>query len=102
MKTGNTTEYCGGSNRLNLYASGTTQPSVRPTSNAPPPPGGWFALGCYNDTVGTRSLSNTQYLQVPMTIEACTSACFTAGYSLAGLEYGGEYVIPPLSSVTVC
>ena len=90
---GNSSEFCGAGNRMNLYAAGNTQPSKKPVSAVPAPPNGWFPFGgnnnCFNDTQGARSLSNNQYLQVPMTVEACTSACFKAGYTLAGLEYAG-------------
>jgi len=90
---GNSSEFCGAGNRMNIYALGKTQPTTKPVASVPAAPGGWFPLGnnnCYNDTQGRRSLSNTQYLQVSMTIEACTSACLSAGYTLAGLEYAGK------------
>lgn len=89
---GNASEFCGAGNRLDLYAFGDTIPSTKPASLAPPPPGGYKALGCYNDSAGTRTLSNTQYLNTPngMTIEVCTAACATAGYIFAGVEYGDE------------
>lgn len=90
---GNSSEFCGAGNRMNIYASGNTQPTTKSVASVPATPGGWFPFGgnnnCFNDTNGRRSLSNTQYLQVPMTIEACTSACLSAGYTLAGLEYAG-------------
>jgi hypothetical protein len=77
---GNSSEYCGGPSRLNVYA----QPYV------PPPPAGWNALGCYTDTQASRTLNTTEYLNVAMTIEVCTSACQTAGFIYAGLEYADE------------
>lgn len=86
---GNSSEFCGAGNRMNLYAFGSTTPSVKPTSFTPPPPGGWFARGCYNDSSAARTLSHTAYLQVPMTVEACTSACAKENYTLAGVEYAG-------------
>lgn len=87
---GNSSEFCGAGNRMNIYGKGSTTPTVKPVSSVPPPPGGWSPLGCYNDSQAARTLSKTQYLQVPMTIEACTAACFKGGYSYAGTEYGGE------------
>ncbi|EMC92658.1 hypothetical protein BAUCODRAFT_114446 [Baudoinia panamericana UAMH 10762] len=85
----NSSEFCGAGNRLNLYAAGSAIPAVKPVSKTPPPPAGWASLGCFNDSVGARTLSNAQYLD-SMTIEECTSACAKAGYTFAGTEYGGE------------
>nr|OQO23943.1 hypothetical protein B0A51_11072 [Rachicladosporium sp. CCFEE 5018] len=87
---GNASEFCGAGNRMNIYGKGSAKPVVKPQSAIPPPPGGWSALGCYNDSQASRTLTKTQYLQVPMTIEACTASCFTAGFAYAGVEYGGE------------
>jgi hypothetical protein len=81
---GNASEFCGAGNRLDLYAAGSTTPSVKTASSTPAPPPGWFSLGCYNDSSAARSLSKPTYIQVPMTVEACTSACAKAGYTFAG------------------
>lgn len=42
--------------------------------------------GCYTDNVGGRALRNRISL-TNTTIESCTAACATAGYTVAGLEY---------------
>jgi hypothetical protein len=80
---GNTTEYCGGPNRLNVYGLG--QRSII----APP----WAPLGCYTDSVQARTLSVG--MPVPggpgnMTVENCQAACFGAKYNIAGVEYAQE------------
>ncbi|KAF2021810.1 copper radical oxidase [Aaosphaeria arxii CBS 175.79] len=75
---GNATEYCGGTNRLNLYTSRQA-------------PEGWNSLGCYADNVsGGRALTTQVYPGGAFTTESCLTACRTAGYRLAGTEYGGE------------
>ena len=83
--TGNSSEYCGGSNRLNIYqASGSSTPST---------PAQWTALGCYTDNTSARTLSNGQAVpggNTNMTIEGCLSACSNGGFSYAGLEYAQE------------
>jgi hypothetical protein len=101
---GNNTEFCGGSNRLNLYTiSGkspssssssslstmSTASSATPSATKGAAPAGWQSLGCYTDSTGARTLTNTQYLNTAngMTWEACTAACKTAGYIYSGLEY---------------
>ncbi|KAM5480390.1 putative (methyl)glyoxal oxidase [Microsporum canis] len=53
----------------------------------------WTYLGCYTDSVGGRTLSQTGYtLGGPgnMTVANCQDGCSSAGYSLAGVEYSGE------------
>lgn len=70
---GNTNETCGGSNGLSVYQYT-----------------GWYSAGCYNDTVGVRTLGNAQYGLGDMTAEKCTAACKSAGYTLAGMEYANE------------
>ena len=95
--SGNNAQYCGGPNRLNLYTI-TDAPSA-----------GWESLGCYtsvffhprlcpipstlyfliSDNTNGRALPN----QVGVTsnsMESCTSACYDAGYGLAGTEYSAE------------
>ncbi|KAH7126789.1 hypothetical protein B0J11DRAFT_526490 [Dendryphion nanum] len=75
---GNATEYCGGSNRLNLYTSRQA-------------PITWNPLGCYTDNVnGQRALSTRLFPPGDLTTESCLAACFNAGYKLAGTEYADE------------
>ncbi|KAF7290351.1 hypothetical protein HMN09_01293100 [Mycena chlorophos] len=87
--TGNADELCGAGNLLDVYNN---------TGKAPPPPptipatiGNWTSLGCFSDNVNnTRSLPIGLGLTVPTTLDACTSACFDAGYPYAGAEYAGQ------------
>ena len=73
---GNSNQICGGPNGLSVYELT-----------------GWFNAGCWNDTVGDRTLGQQQYGLGDLTIAKCTKACADNGYLLAGLEYGNEYVI---------
>lgn len=103
---GNTSEICGGPNRLSLYdyndaiatvnsmASSASSTAVSATPSASPTmvPAGWLALGCYNDTVGARTLGIEIY-SIPgasMTVELCLAACGAASFRYAGLEYSEE------------
>lgn len=70
---GNKNEICGGPNGLSVYQLT-----------------GWFDVGCWNDTVGVRTLSQEQYGLGDLTLAKCTGACAKNGYTLAGLEYGNE------------
>ncbi|KAI2618886.1 glyoxal oxidase N-terminus-domain-containing protein [Hypoxylon sp. NC1633] len=84
--SGNSTEACGGPDRLTLF--------FNPYNTGPEPNLGianWTHIGCYSE--GTRGraltfgagLSSTQ-----MNAANCTAACRAAGYILAGTEYGAE------------
>lgn len=87
---GNSSEFCGAGNHMNIYSFGSNTASVKAQTISPAPPGGWLDLGCYNDSNADRTLNVTQYIQIPMTIEACTSSCAQDKYTFAGLEYAGE------------
>ncbi|KAF4631590.1 hypothetical protein G7Y89_g6540 [Cudoniella acicularis] len=103
--SGNATETCGGPNRLSLWdfndainatssssSSATASATSSSSSAAATGPPGWSELGCYTDSVGARALTDQLYT-IPgasMTVEACTAACKTAGYPLAGVEYSDE------------
>ncbi|KAH0543417.1 hypothetical protein FGG08_002275 [Glutinoglossum americanum] len=79
---GNSSEYCGGPNRLDMYQFNKTAPVSA-----------WSLLGCYTDSVGARTLGTPMYLPgggASMTVELCTAACHAAGFVLAGVEYAGE------------
>ena len=84
--TGDSTEPCGAGDRLSVFTNGGKGPQTNPG------PAGWSSMGCYSDSVSSRSLSNgvAHDQSAQMTVELCTSACQSAGYSLAGVEYAGE------------
>lgn len=105
---GNSTEYCGGANRLNAYqlnataasstssaASGTLSGSTTPTTSTAPTPtgpavvqkvGNYAFQGCYSEATGQRALTGAGFANDSMTIELCASNC--VGFSWFGLEYG--------------
>lgn len=65
---GNAGEICGGSNRLNVYTYI-----------------GWSSRGCYNDTVGTRSL-NTEIYSISRLRHGLR---LTKGIQMGGCPWGG-------------
>ncbi|KAJ4401386.1 hypothetical protein N0V91_007935 [Didymella pomorum] len=95
---GNTTEFCGGPNRLSLFryykgneppVSSTTRASSTSTA-APVPtglPAGWNYKGCYVDGPGYRVMQNQQPDDQQMTIASCSSKCASLGYTVSGMEY---------------
>ncbi|OBT82398.1 hypothetical protein VE02_09582 [Pseudogymnoascus sp. 03VT05] len=74
--SGDSTQTCGGPDRLTMYKLAS-----------------WVPFGCYTDSTTTRSLANALYndsTRWSMTTELCQATCGKAGYSLAGIEYGGQ------------
>jgi hypothetical protein len=75
---GNSSEYCGASDRLNLYAL-PSGPKVT----------GWLYQYCSNDSVAARILSGASTTDhTGMTYAQCASFC--SGYGYFGVEYGAE------------
>lgn len=98
---GNQFEYCGGGNRLDLYAINGTIPSsttasstasaTTSSSGVPLPtglPSGWVSSGCWVDEVHGRIVQYQQPDNPAMTIESCVSTCASENYTVAGVEFG--------------
>ncbi|SJL08884.1 related to glyoxal oxidase precursor [Armillaria ostoyae] len=85
--TGNTLQLCGGPNRMNVFWSGATPPA--PPAIVPSV-GDWTSLGCYSDNVDGQRTFTVGLDVADVTIEKCTSACFTSGYQFAGTEYSTQ------------
>ncbi|KAI9821956.1 MAG: hypothetical protein M1827_002538 [Pycnora praestabilis] len=97
---GNSTEYCGGPNRLNVYQTNGTLPVSstmigNPSAPTPTPSGpiipsipGYLSLGCYNELSNGRALSAKTYAGALMTVEYCATTC--SGYKYFGIEYADE------------
>ncbi|KAF4423475.1 WSC domain-containing protein [Colletotrichum fructicola] len=85
--SGNSTEYCGGGNFINVYKS-----SAAPKT-ASAVPAGWTGQGCLKDNVLGRALGVGMAVaggSASMTVESCVAACSAAGYQIAGVEYSQE------------
>ncbi|KAI9684287.1 MAG: hypothetical protein M1822_005760 [Bathelium mastoideum] len=105
---GNSTEDCGGADRISLYNNTLFNPTnvstVLPTLGAgasipsatvSAAPLASNYLGCATDlyaTTGQRALANASTATTNMTLETCASFCTTGGnyYGLYGVEYSGE------------
>lgn len=82
--SGASDETCGGGNRLSVYENTGELSPPEPTYP------GWSSQGCYTDSVANRALPNQVYVEGDMTVDKCTSQCFSLGYPLAGVEFGHE------------
>ncbi|KAF8575322.1 WSC-domain-containing protein [Ramaria rubella] len=87
---GNPDELCGAANRLSVYTSGV--PASFPAEVLAVGP--WTAVGCFNDSIDLRILTESIFNGLPaaenLTAASCTTACQDAGFTLAGLEFGEE------------
>ncbi|KYK54338.1 putative glyoxal oxidase precursor [Drechmeria coniospora] len=84
---GNSTQPCGGPDRLTLYYSSQVKvPTVNPGAD------GWASIGCYSEGTTGRALAQgiNAVPGAQMTVSKCTAACKASGYVIAGVEYGGE------------
>ncbi|KAK3341705.1 glyoxal oxidase-like protein [Lasiosphaeria hispida] len=85
--SGDTTQPCGAGGKLNLFKSLVIAgPQTNPGVN------GFVYQGCYSEGTTGRALTFAPpgIVGSELTVAKCTSACKTAGYTLAGVEYGGE------------
>ncbi|KAL2060445.1 hypothetical protein VTL71DRAFT_9476 [Oculimacula yallundae] len=79
---GNSTQICGGPNKLNIYQYAVLEPT-------------WVTLGCYTDlwSVGKRVLSfdaSDLAGKATLTTAKCKSTCAGKGYMYSGTEVGNE------------
>ncbi|WRT66807.1 uncharacterized protein IL334_003770 [Kwoniella shivajii] len=84
---------CGGPGALSLYVStGSNAASLSSdyTSTAVTLPYGWSSMGCYKEGKTGRALDGWTYSSPALNTATCVSYCKSKGYSMAGLEYGGE------------
>ncbi|KAI9714898.1 MAG: hypothetical protein M1820_000187 [Bogoriella megaspora] len=101
--SGNSSENCGGGNRINLYNNTLFNPTGVSTVLPSGPGGGIPApttsasplapnyLGCATDSNSARSLANASTTADNMTLESCATFCtVTNNYALYGTEYSSE------------
>ncbi|KAK4580137.1 hypothetical protein LTR86_000340 [Recurvomyces mirabilis] len=107
---GNSSEICGGSQRLSMYeyintdgtvsntapASSTSPVASSPTTTttsspvATTLPSDWQHSACYVDQTNGRILPQQQPDSSSLTPVSCINTCAAAGYSVAGVEYSSQ------------
>jgi len=86
--SGNTAEYCGGSDRLSVFNNTAYVSPTAPTNS-----GNYILQGCYQEASAGRLLSGPSTTNsTGMTVEMCTSYCQAQGTNgvYAGVEYAQE------------
>ncbi|KAI0820881.1 hypothetical protein BC628DRAFT_1412846 [Trametes gibbosa] len=88
---GNTTEACGGPNRLSVYTStGNVVALPVPTPLNSSLPGQWEYKGCLQEPDGARVFPYQNIFTTNNTIEGCLNLCAAFGYPAGGAEFGDE------------
>ncbi|KAI1410905.1 WSC domain-containing protein [Hypoxylon sp. FL1857] len=85
---GDPTEYCGDSNRIELYSTTASQPAPTATLAPKPTVSSYVRVGCYTEIPGGRALTGAAYADDAMTLEMCASNC--TGFTYWAAEYGRE------------
>ncbi|ETS86981.1 hypothetical protein PFICI_00809 [Pestalotiopsis fici W106-1] len=83
---GNSSEICGGGNRLSLYSNGS--PAQQSAPGTPESIGDFYYVSCYTEATSGHALSSKSTSTSSMTLEYCASYC--KGYQYFGTEYGSE------------
>ncbi|KAF9049496.1 copper radical oxidase with WSC domains [Hymenopellis radicata] len=99
---GNSTEACGGPNRLSVYSSSkniTVLPVPTVLNDTNILPKNWTYAGCYTDENNGRVLPWQIIWEHNATVEACVNQCSTFGYTAASLEYGQECYCGDISDI---
>ncbi|KAF9881256.1 wsc domain containing protein [Colletotrichum karsti] len=92
--SGDSTEYCGAGNRIELYSttatrSSTSTPAPTATLAHTPTIGQYSLVGCQTEATNNgRALQAAQSASDDMTLEKCATFC--SGYTYFGTEYGRE------------
>ncbi|KAL5594741.1 hypothetical protein BROUX41_001655 [Berkeleyomyces rouxiae] len=86
--SGDSTQYCGSGNRIELYK--TTAPIPTPTGalSHAETVGNWNLVGCWTEGDGVRALSSAATASSDMTNSMCAGFC--QGYKFFGTEYSRE------------
>lgn len=94
----NSSQICGGPDRLSVFSTGNVTIDTTPTS--PPSAGNYTYQGCWVDTAA-RVLQGAQSNTNDMTVEKCASFCAAAGANAFGVEYSTRKSPPKLVVCTI-
>ncbi|PFH53643.1 copper radical oxidase [Amanita thiersii Skay4041] len=88
---GNTTQACGGPNRMSVYTStGNVTALPPPTTLNASLPEGWSYSGCLKEPDGGKVFPWKLFWPKNNTIQNCIQQCGAFGYPAAGAEFGEE------------
>jgi glucan endo-1,3-alpha-glucosidase len=86
-------DFCGGGNRLSLFAATTTTTTATSTSTPTSVSAGgktWSYTACYVDSVSSRVLPTIVSSSSSQSVASCLASCAAQGFAYGGTEYGKE------------
>lgn len=86
--SGDSSQTCGGPNRLNIYSTQSALAISSPPAFTPANANGQCASDYFPGNNGVRTLSGASTSSSNMTVESCHSFC--ASFTYYGVEYGQE------------
>lgn len=87
---GNSSEFCGAGNRVNIYSNATLKVYQPPAVQKTNLPGNWTYQGCLYDDAVTRTFPYQIEFLDNNTATNCLSLCAEYGYGAGGTEYGEQ------------
>ncbi|KAF8908562.1 copper radical oxidase with WSC domains [Gymnopilus junonius] len=87
---GNANEPCGAGNRLDVFWNGKTPPAPLKSCRVLENGSLSGVIGADNVNGAGRAIANGIDTTGPVTIESCTTACFNAGFGIAGAEFADQ------------
>ncbi|KAF8151649.1 hypothetical protein B0H34DRAFT_801346 [Crassisporium funariophilum] len=98
---GNSTQACGGPNRVSVYSStGNVTALPVPVTQTTNLPGKFTYAGCLREPQGSKMFPNQIIWIGNNSATACMTQCAAFGYSAAGVEFGQECYCGDISDVT--
>jgi hypothetical protein len=87
---GDQDQFCGQTNRINIYSTVTATNTSTP--NPDPPEDPYHYYGCYTEATSSRALAlYAAFSGTAMTVKYCANFCLTThGTTIFGVEYGSE------------
>ncbi|KAI8806739.1 WSC domain-containing protein [Cladochytrium replicatum] len=79
---------CGGSNAISVWSSNGAPVITHPVPQTTGLPDHCKYVGCHEDNIQDRALSEGASYNGLMTPEVCAKACIAKGFKFAGVEYG--------------
>ncbi|KAJ7068678.1 WSC domain-containing protein [Mycena amicta] len=95
---GNTSQICGGPERLTVYMAVDGLLCLAETQT----PGFNLVAVYVDDTSTSRTLAGASFSDASMTVESCLAFCSNGGFNLAGVEYGSECYTGAIASDASC
>ena len=102
---GNSSEICGGPNRMSIWSNQTVTVLQPPSAQTANLPGSWSYAGCITEGIDAagnyvRLFKYQQILPTNNSANTCLTSCSEFGYMYGGMEYGDECYCGDLDDIS--